>query len=158
MGKFLDRLVLSPLSDGVMWFLDRRFRYETSDGTLIEVPARFETDFASVPRFFTNILPRWSTYGPAAVIHDWLYWSKTTDRKRADDILLEAMRELQVSDWKRWVIYHGVRWGGWYAWRDDAGLKKRGIDRLHPEDATWPAAPTWKRRSLFRFRFWKSSA
>ena len=35
----------------------------------------------------------------------------------ADEIFLEGMEVLKVPGWQRYLIYFGVRLGGWYAWR-----------------------------------------
>lgn len=89
-------------------------------GTL-RIPARYCTDYASVPR-----LPvvYWWTGGRAvlpSVVHDYLYdcWPETISRKTADKIFLEAMTA--ERDPKRWVtrraMYTGVRLGGRKPWR-----------------------------------------
>lgn len=151
MARFLDRLVVSPLADGYTWYLDREFRYQTGpadDPRTLSVPKRFETDFASVPSLLTVVLPKWGVYGPAAVVHDWLYWEQAGRRAAADGVFLEAMRILRVGALKRTVLYLGVRWFGWWAWAENASLKRRGVTRMRPEDATWPALPTWRRLRL----------
>ena len=84
----------------------------------IEVRAGLETDGASVPRIFWNIFPPVSgRYLEAAVLHDALYASKLIDRKEADKIFLEAMKDLGVSLWKRKVMYWAVRAFGKKAWK-----------------------------------------
>jgi hypothetical protein len=86
----------------------------------------FNTDFASIPRFFWRILPPTgdgskAEYGYAAVIHDWLYARHKTDRmtinrKFADDVFLTLMISLKVEKWKRNVMYRAVRMFGWAVW------------------------------------------
>ena len=39
-------------------------------------------------------------------------------RKQADDIFMCAMKDSGVSWWRRWVVYLGVRVGGWACWKD----------------------------------------
>ncbi len=144
MSRFTAPLVVTPLNDGKSWLIlyssddEQRFAYEVGaegSGIVIEPPARFVTDFASIPRFLWWLLPAWGRYGQAAVIHDYLYGGGTivwdTDepmslsmelcipptRKNADQIMLEAMGVLNVKLWKKRLIYRGVRLGGWYAWR-----------------------------------------
>lgn len=89
----------------------------------IVVPAKFITDLASIPQFLWNILPPIGAYDAAAVVHDYLYLYNGFTRKQADDVLNEAMGELEVIAWKRRLIYAGVRVGGWLPWnryrRDD---------------------------------------
>ena len=88
------------------------FEYHVGDKEskeIILVPKGFITNFASVPRFFWSIIPPWGKYGKAAVIHDYLYYTKKYTRKRADEIFLEGMEVLGVSLWKRQVMYWAVR-------------------------------------------------
>ena len=82
----------------------------------IVVPAKFVTDLASIPQFLWNILPPIGAYDAAAVVHDYLYLNNGVTRKQADDVLNEAMGELEVDDWRRRMIYAGVRVGGWVPW------------------------------------------
>ena len=91
-----------------------RFRYGSSFG-LITVHRGFETDGASIPRAFWNILSPFGDYFPAAVIHDWLYSAYNTeyDRAEADYIFKEAMFHLGVPWFRRDVIYAAVRLCGW---------------------------------------------
>lgn len=66
--------------------------YVNVDGTLIIIPTDFETDLASIPRPFWNILPPQQTnfVGPA-ILHDYLYSVKVFSRKTSDDILYRAL-------------------------------------------------------------------
>ena len=82
----------------------------------ITVPAKFITDLASIPQLLWNILPPIGAYDAAAVVHDYLYLNNGLNRKQADDVLNEAMSDLEVEAWKRYLIYAGVRVGGWVAW------------------------------------------
>jgi len=127
--KFRSALHASPYPDGCTWYLDRPLVYARKYG-VIRVPSGFETDFASVPALFTNLFPRWDVYGPASVIHDWLYWNQQTDRKTADDIFLEAMACLGVPPWKRRTLHSAVRWFGIAAWDDNARIAGEGYSRI----------------------------
>ena len=153
MPAFLDNLIVSPLSDGYTWYLDHAYRYQTDllpVGT-ITVPVRFETDFASVPSPFWVLFPKWGKYGPAAVVHDWLYWDQGNQTKaQADSVFLEAMTVLNVRPWKRWVLYHAVSWFGGSAWRENSRLRAKGVTRLN----TQPGPPDWKRWTLIPRRRW----
>jgi hypothetical protein len=91
------------------------FIVDTSIGT-ITVPKGFETDFASVPRFFWRIIPPWGKYSPAAVVHDYLYFNGECGKKKADQVFLELMKRLGVSSWKRRVMFYAVSWFGGSAW------------------------------------------
>ena len=153
MAAFPDTLVVSPLSDGYTWYLDRHFRFDSAvtPAGPITVPPRFETDFASVPSPFWMIFPKWGTYGPAAVVHDWLYWEQRDHtRPQADAVFREAMVSLMVRPWKVWVLYHAVRWFGFLAWKENAQLRAKGVTRMN----VGGARPTWKRRTLIPRRAW----
>ena len=141
MSAFTENLIVSPLPNGKTWVLRKTFSFyvgEKEDNEIIEVPVGFITDFASVPRVFWWILPRWGKYGNAAVIHDYLYWIKDGkyDRKRADEIFLEGMLILEVRNWKAWIMYLAVRLCGKIAWdRNVKTMQKGGKKRIDlPEE------------------------
>lgn len=83
-------------------------------GVTIVAPTDFVTDFASVPRVVIAYLFVGNTAHAAAVIHDYLYRTPEyqIDRKRADLVMLEAMRATRVPRLRREAIYLGVRMGG----------------------------------------------
>ena len=136
-----------PYLDGVTWYLEARLVYVRNSGETIIVPTRFETDWASVPRIFQNIIAPWGKYGWAAGLHDWRYWVQSCSRKEADDTLLEAMIMLGTTKWQRLAIYYAVRLFGWIAWRDNARLALEGYSRIRATRG--PAnRPTWKRKML----------
>ena len=138
MSRFTDALLVTPLSDGNTWIIESDFGYDVGiegSGITVNVPIGFMTDFASVPRIFWVIIPKWGKYGNAAVIHDWLYWSKnimgkTITRKQADDIFREAMGILEVPKWEIFCMYWGVRVGGWKAWSDNIKKQQNGVIKV----------------------------
>jgi hypothetical protein len=72
----------------------------------------FKTDFASVPKIFTWLLPRYGRYTKAAILHDWLCQRAEKgliDRADADGIFRRSMRELGVAFLKRWLMWGAVR-------------------------------------------------
>lgn len=89
---------------------------------LLVVPAGFESDGASVPRFL------WSIVSPvidhrtirAALAHDYIYrehpvgWS----RKLADELFYRLCREDGLSMIKSTLAYHGIRIFGGNAWNE----------------------------------------
>jgi Protein of unknown function (DUF1353) len=143
MPEFIGELDCSPYPDGKTWLLIQPYGYRCADGTCVQVPQWFETDFASTPALFWNVVPPWGTYGPAAVIHDWLYWSQTLTRSRSDEILLEAMTLLNVSVLKRQAIYRMVRLFGDSAWDDDHLIALAGHTRIGTR--TSPPIPEWNK-------------
>jgi hypothetical protein len=117
-SKFLDALCVTEIDDKVFAVADHDFRYQSDlAGRAFTVPVGFYTDFASVPRFMPLAYAcLGDTAHEPAVVHDWLYYAALTDRKTADDVLLEAMKAWGMSPWRYWPIYWGVRSGGWSAW------------------------------------------
>jgi hypothetical protein len=109
---------------GETWRLTREYLYATLDG-LVQVPAGFLTDFASIPRFLWPILPPTGPYGPAAVLHDFMYrtggWrpdGPACTLQEANRVLHLAMLDLPtVKTWERWAVDGGVGMGGRFTWR-----------------------------------------
>jgi hypothetical protein len=133
MSRFTDALVVTPLADGKTWVVLRDFGYDVGaegSGDRINVAIGFKTDFASIPRLFWIVLPKWGRYGNAAVVHDWLYWTQERSRRVADDIFLEGMCVLRVGGVTRRVIYTAVRWFGWLAWIRNTADRAAGFERV----------------------------
>jgi hypothetical protein len=94
-----------------------------------EVPQGQLTDFASVPRVFVWLIPRYGRYTLSAILHDHL-WRELVPAgvlsyRDADRTFREALGSQQVPVLKRWLMWAGVRYGalvkpgglaGW--WRD----------------------------------------
>ena len=79
------------------------------------VPAGFRTDFATVPRVVTWLIPRFGAYTLAAILHDWLCGqgirTGVVSAREADGIFRRVMRESGVPVLRRWMMWAGVRWG-----------------------------------------------
>ncbi len=116
MTRFLDDLDVRRTLDG--WRLDAPFRLDTGAG-IVEVPAGFVTDFASVPRLPLVFLLTGDTAHAPAVVHDWLYRTQTTSRAFADAVFREAMGVGPRAEpaWRRWIMWAALRAFGWVAWR-----------------------------------------
>lgn len=73
------------------WRLLDELRYESDLlGTVIEVPAGFDTDFASIPR--SPLTARYMGMAfKASVLHDWGYRIKSLSKDEADSVFKEAM-------------------------------------------------------------------
>ena len=69
----------------------------------------FVTNFASVPRPFTWLVPTSSLYTRAADLHDYLCRQANFPRNDADGIFRRAMGELGVPTLRRYVIWAAVR-------------------------------------------------
>jgi len=85
-----------------------------SNGTRVhEIPAGFDTDLASIPRFLLSTTGgKVGKHLIAAIVHDYLYRTGFASRELADEIFLAAMKNLGVSWLRRNVFYRAVRLGG----------------------------------------------
>lgn len=79
---------------------------------MIEVPAGFTTDFASVPRWPLTFALLGQYGNAAAVLHDWLYSSGQLSREAADRVFLNALRSSGIARWRAYLMWAGVRIGG----------------------------------------------
>ena len=102
------------------WVVTQEFIYyigtENSNKWVL-IPAGYLTDGASVPKMLQLLLPPWGSYGQAAVLHDYLcehgeimdgFDYSFVGRRYIDGVLSEAMKVLNVSEWKRGLIMSGV--------------------------------------------------
>lgn len=102
----------------------------------IIVPARFETDFASIPVFARWLISPFGRHAEAAVIHDWLYaLGPVGDRKarrRADRIFAMTLKEVGIGFILRTIMFCAVRIGGSGAFGGTDQLKFRTLSTLTP--------------------------
>lgn len=110
MGRFLDPLIVEVTGrerDGQGWFiLKDRFRYQRSNGEVVEVAAEFGTDFSTTPRLARMFLPQTGRSAAAAVLHDWLL---NQNDERANDVFSEALRDSGVNGFRHWICVTFVR-------------------------------------------------
>ncbi len=109
----------------------------------VTVPKGFVTDLASIPQIFFSLLRPDGEYAYPAIIHDYLYWDQPISREEADEIFKLAMQDFEVNAAVKWLIHQTVRWGGEFAWDNNAEAKARGERRIlkrFPQDPTM----TWK--------------
>ena len=97
--------------DAANWRLLKDLTYRGRGDSIprITVPAGSETDFASVPRPFVWLVPRYGLYTPAAILHDYLCRSKSVPKAECDRIFREAMNDLKVAFLRRWIMWAAVR-------------------------------------------------
>ena len=89
---------LTPVSVDLLPPTYRRARLsEPLNAYGYHVPVGFETDFTSIPRIFWRVLPPWSWYSPAAILHDWLYLVNGLTRKQTDDLFKEHIKALRLQ-------------------------------------------------------------
>ena len=92
-------------------------------GRTFTVPAGFESDGCSTPRFL------WDSVSPAvhpqtlraAIAHDYLYRTQPEGwtRAEADDLFYDLCREDGFSWWKSQKAYWGLRLFGGSAWKEN---------------------------------------
>jgi len=91
--------------------------YFVIDGVVMEVPAYFRTDFASIPSSLWFIdAPYKSSFVYPAIWHDFMYSCNTTmPRKQIDDVFFWLLRYEQNSLYTSLKMYLAVRvFGGSY--------------------------------------------
>jgi len=114
MSKFLTVLDVR-LRDNKIWVLDSSLAYESNLVGKIEVPSRFETDFASVPRLPVIYLLWGDRAHREAVLHDYLYRMDSiplVSFSTANKVFLEAMKIREKNWFVRWPMFLGVKFGG----------------------------------------------
>jgi len=117
------------------------------DGRVFLVPAGYTTDFASIPMIARLVADQYGKHAEAAVVHDWLYAvgykdpsTKDSTREDADEILLYAMEEQNVSWLTRSTIFRAVRlfgakpFGSEKEWQDNWTV----VDRARVGTRTGP--------------------
>ena len=115
-AQFESELKVTKLRTGEWNLIEPLCYYSAIVDSTLCVPAGFITDFASVPRIPLAFLVTGDTAHEAAVVHDWLYVSGIYDRATADAIFREAMKAMGEPAIKNWLMWAGVRLGGWIPW------------------------------------------
>lgn len=84
------------------------------------IPRGFESDGASVPRFFWRVVfPKDDTHAQtAAICHDFIYRNQPEDwtREEADRMFLAFLIEHGMNVNRALLAYRAVRLFGWVAW------------------------------------------
>jgi hypothetical protein len=96
------------------------------------IPAGFDWDGATIPRPFWSIIggPWHPQVMRASLIHDWLYWTRLCDRKTADKILRDCLREDGCTWAKASAMYRAVRiFGGMFFKRTKIDVEYAAIFR-----------------------------
>ncbi len=124
---------LMPFIDFDFWYIDRDLRWappKNSKLPAVKVPKGFTCDLASVPNFLWGALPPTGRYAYAAIVHDYLYWSQTTTREVADEILAVAMRDAGTDEATIKEFKLAVRVFGSGPWSANKEAKARGEKRI----------------------------
>ena len=112
MVKITGELKLKVLPNG-MWCELLEDLHGMVDDTAFCVQEGFQTDFASVPKLFWNIIPPMGLHTVAAVVHDFIYSHGLYPRKEADRIFYKLMRFYGVGRIKAGLMWSMVRLFGW---------------------------------------------
>ena len=75
-------------------------------GETVTVPAGFQTDFCTIPRFARWLFPTSGKAAKAALLHD--YMLKLGDY-RAARAFSDALRAADVKPWRCWIMVAAVR-------------------------------------------------
>jgi len=99
----------------------------TIDDFIMIVPADFDTDLASIPRWLWSIIaPSRSDFIPASILHDYLYTCHNGyGRKEIDTIFYTALRENGVSTMRAYQMYLAVRLFGQGHYSEDGSCAER---------------------------------
>lgn len=114
------------------------FRVRIGETQILEAPAGFITDFASIPPPFRNLIsPTHAKLGRPAVLHDFAYAVGFRDsRSICDSLIYQGMWSEGASGLMRESVFAGVRLGGWRAWnsyRERSSLElQKCLGGLHP--------------------------
>lgn len=96
------------------WTLEEQVVYQGRTQQFV-VPRGTLTDFASVPRVFAWLVPKYGLFTAAAVLHDHLVRVERPAGRisavDADGLFRRAMRELGVPFLVRWFMWAAVRLG-----------------------------------------------
>lgn len=111
---YKGRTLLSWEDDATEFTVEESFRAlwkrSSSEIFVVEVPAGFKTDLASIPRIFTWLIPKLGHHLRPAIVHDYCSKGLTTlTKKESSDMFLEGMVTTKVSWWKRTVMWSAVR-------------------------------------------------
>lgn len=127
---FLNGIQVSPV-DARRWILMEELSYR-GNTDIFDVPVGYVTDFATVPRVFTWLLPTFGDYTAAAILHDYLLTDLVAQEKLssrdADGIFRRVCAELSVPPRRYWLMWAGVRLGA-------LGSSRRKYQRQFHKDA-----------------------
>lgn len=123
MARILGDLTIRLNEGGATWSLAEPLEYHVGSAeseTIVEVPAGFQTDLASVPWFGRWLVSSWKGTARAAVVHDFLYSVVGRrlhgfTRAQADAVFGEALRVTGSKVWP--LVWAAVRLFGHAAWR-----------------------------------------
>jgi hypothetical protein len=132
-GKIVHICIPVPFADFDYYYTDGILQWLPNPGQKlgpVTVPHGFCTDLTCIPQPVWSLLPKTGRYAYATIAHDYLYWTQTTSREEADDVLLAAMEDSEVGSKTKWTIYGSVSAAGNSAWNANAAAKANGDKRF----------------------------
>lgn len=147
-ARAMTQPILVPFADMDNWIVFKPIYWTPPAGcpsslpSVVNVPAGFVSDLATIPPYFWWALPPSGRYGHAAILHDWLYWEQSCTRAIADKVFEVAMEELAVDVALRKAMWAAVRIGGGQYWQEATLQKRRGgsgrvLKRFPDTPVTW---------------------
>ena len=101
------------------WILVQPVKVTLSNGGDIVIPVNFTTDFASVPWLLWGVIPTTGNHNLAALVHDYLYYSRYQNRLFCDRELFYWLRKTGSNKLKAYLMYWTVRVWGAKWWRQE---------------------------------------
>lgn len=116
--RLFTPLHVEVLTTGRNFRLTREFTYSRPGAKPIIVPVDSKTDFASIPRALTILIPKLGKHTYPAVVHDYLCRTALNWKARVtgDRIFRQAMEAIGVGFLKRWAMWLAVFMAGWVVW------------------------------------------
>lgn len=105
----VEKVAEGGLFGRARWRLLSPLAFASAELGPVEVPAGFETDFASVPRVPLAFWLAGDAAHAAAVLHDYLLNCGCATPRGAAEVMREAMRAEGVPGWRSWAMYWAVR-------------------------------------------------
>ena len=112
MSQFLNELDVKEVTrfKERVFILDDVLLYESDLlACIVEIPAGFSSDGASVPKALWWMYHPFGRYLRAAVVHDWFCVTQSINYKEAALVFREAMKVCGVNKWRRNKMYWAVK-------------------------------------------------
>lgn len=119
---------------------------------LIEVPAGFVMDLASIPKGFRILAGKYHDLDTAAIVHDYLFWvqpckNEGNGKRIADKLYRDTLKESEQVNWANaWYQWIALKSGSRKAWKNNRNLKEKGESRFMPKKY-WPKVTKQKKWS-----------
>lgn len=127
---------LIPYIGGAGYVLTTEY-HVTINGETVVIPRGFLFDGASIPKW----VPKWiigSPFDPefmlAALVHDWLYWSRQWPQEKADDALRGLLLASGVGSLRSGAMHRAVRSFGASRYKEGPEVKPDSLWIIKGDD------------------------